>query len=126
MPSPAEIQAKYDQRDADIFALKNKGEVTAADLKALDRLGRFRVADEMWHLCTEGAKISLLNDEHPHVKSCAVLAQSAKSFAQWYLENNEVPDDVEIFETFEADGEARYVWPQVQQGYVEWLSLQGK
>jgi hypothetical protein len=126
MPSPAEIQAKYDQRDAAIFALKNKGQVTADDLKTLDRGGRFRVADELWYFCTEGAQISLLNDEHPHVKSCAVIAQSAPNFANWYLAKNEVPEDVEIFETFEANGELRYVWEPVQNAYLEWLSLRAK
>lgn len=129
MPSPAEIQAIYDKREADVAALKAKGEVTAADLKTLDKGGRFHVANDLWAICTEGAQISLLNDEHAHVKSCAVISQQLaeernSDFGKWFLAKHEVPEGVDPFDTFDLDGEDVYCWDVTRKAHEEWLSLQ--
>lgn len=131
MPSPAEIQAIYDKREADVAALKAKGEVTADDLKALDRAGRCFVANDLWPICTEAAQVSLLQDEHAHVKSCAaiskeVAADPERAFCQWFLAKNDVPEGVEVFETFEADGQEMYCHSVVRDAQEQWLSLQAK
>lgn len=75
-PGNAELEAFYDQRDAEVNALSEKGSVSAEDLLKLDRLGRFKVADELWAKCEAGAKESLLNDEHHSVRSTAALARA--------------------------------------------------
>lgn len=73
-PGNVELEAFYERRDAEVQALSEKGSVSAEDLLKLDRLGRFKVANELWAKCDKGAKESLLNDEHHSVRSTAVLA----------------------------------------------------
>ena len=71
-PSHAEMQGIYAERDADIAAMRQRGVVAPPDLLAVDRLGRCRVANELWGICTQEARQALLEDPHPHVRSCAV------------------------------------------------------
>jgi hypothetical protein len=74
--NPAKIQALYDRRDAALSALHQQDKpVDLVHLAELDRLGRCRVADELWSRCTDTGRESLLHDEHPHVRSCAKIAE---------------------------------------------------
>lgn len=73
-PGNAELEAFYERRDSEVQALSEKGSVSAEDLLKLDRLGRFKVANELWAKCDDGARDSLRNDEHHSVRSTAVLA----------------------------------------------------
>lgn len=79
-PSPKEVQAIYDRRDRDLARLALRASsprgIDVGDLHALDRLGRVRVANELWGLCSEVARQALLTDEHAHVRSCAALAST--------------------------------------------------
>lgn len=81
MKTFADIEALYAKREADIAAMAQKGKITVDDVTSLDRLGRFSVAVDHWALCSDGAKMSLLNDQHPHVRSAARLALNAKTAA---------------------------------------------
>lgn len=72
--SPKALEAQYAERERAILALSSKGVISASDLLDLDRLGRCQVANELWALCDQSARNALLRDEHPHVRSCAVLA----------------------------------------------------
>lgn len=73
-PSPQELEVLYAERDAAVLALATKGHIEAPDLVALDRLGRFKVANEHWGICDSTARHALLNDPHHFVRSCASLA----------------------------------------------------
>jgi hypothetical protein len=69
-----QIARQYVLRDIFIDALKARGAVTLDDLAALCRLGRCRVASELWAACGEDVRAALLADEHHWVRSCARLA----------------------------------------------------
>lgn len=73
-PSNDQLEAFYAQRDGEVAALGRKPVVRAEDLIPLDRLGRFKVANELWVKCDEEARHALLHDEHHHVRSAALLA----------------------------------------------------
>ncbi|MGP0171303.1 hypothetical protein ACSVIJ_05395 [Pseudomonas sp. NCHU5208] len=73
-PTPHELKLLYAERETAVACLAAKGSIGAADLQALDRLGRCKVANEHWGLCDEAARHSLLNDSHHFVRSCASLA----------------------------------------------------
>jgi hypothetical protein len=73
-PSVTEIKAIYSSRQASLNSLIAMKCVNAQDLDRLDRGGRFRVADELWDLCSPSAKQALLNDPHPHVRSTARIS----------------------------------------------------
>ena len=70
-----QIERLYEVRNAYVASLKIIGYVTIADLHRLDRLGRFRVADECWFICSPQAREALLADQHPHVRSAAVISK---------------------------------------------------
>jgi len=70
-PSPKELEVLYSERDARIDALSRCDQISTTDIQTLDRLGRFRVADELWLKCDQGAQSALLGDEHAHVRSAA-------------------------------------------------------
>lgn len=72
-PSTAQLEAFYEQREAEVVALGRQPVITAASLMPLDRLGRFKVASEYWAKCDPGARNSLLQDEHHSVRSAAAL-----------------------------------------------------
>lgn len=71
---PDEVKAMYAAREKALDALKAKGAVVVQDLEALDRLGRFMVADTLWSSCDAEAKDALLHDDHHSVHSAARLA----------------------------------------------------
>lgn len=73
-PNNAELESFYEQRENEVTVLSQKPVVTADDLVSLDRLGRFRVANELWTKCDQAARYALLHDEHHHVRSAAALA----------------------------------------------------
>lgn len=74
-PNKAQLEVMYAERDAAINRLAGQSSVDVADLRSLDRLGRFKVAAELWASCTDEARSALLADEHPHVRSAAQIAQ---------------------------------------------------
>ncbi len=76
MPSPAELERLYADREVAIQALAAKGAVEPDDLTTLDRLGRCRVADELWGICTEQVRQQLLVDQHHSVCSIALISAS--------------------------------------------------
>ena len=74
----ADIERLYAARDQCVERLQAQPVVTVADLAGLDRLGKFRVAAELWGSCTQSARAVLLNDTHHHVRSAATLAAEAR------------------------------------------------
>lgn len=80
--SPMEAQALMDAREAFVSNLVQVGRVSPEDLMRLDRLGRFKVADECWAICDEQARDYLLNDAHHQVRAAALLSGRASSNAQ--------------------------------------------
>jgi len=77
-PTPREIDAIYRARAEQVDRLSRQESISATDIQALTRHGRFQVADEHWEKCDRNAQHALLNDEHAHVRSAATL-RSAKS-----------------------------------------------
>ena len=67
-------EAAKAKRNELIQAMVESGSIKLGDLVALDRLGRFPVASEHWALCDKTARDSLLSDQHPHVRSCALIS----------------------------------------------------
>jgi hypothetical protein len=68
-------EAVYSQRHAYIAKLSRQAQISAQDVASLDRLGRFSVCDRLWSLCTLEAQRALLNDQHHHVRSAALIAE---------------------------------------------------
>ena len=73
-PSPAELAGIYAHREVQVARLLAAPSIEAADVAELDRLGRCKIANEGWRQATAQARWALLNDPHPHVRSCAFLA----------------------------------------------------
>jgi hypothetical protein len=72
---PSGVESLYAERDMAIDFLRERpGPVTASDLVAFDRLGRARIAEELWARCDTSARNALLTDEHPQVRSVARLS----------------------------------------------------
>ena len=71
--SAEQSRAEYTQRAWTLRRLSRQSSITAADLQATDRLGRFDIACRHWHKCDAVAKQTLLNDGHAHVRSAALL-----------------------------------------------------
>lgn len=71
--TPEQAQELMDARDRFVESLACRGRVESSDLKQLDRLGRFRVAGELWHLCPSQVRAELLQDSHHHVRAAAQL-----------------------------------------------------
>ena len=69
------VEVLYAIRNARVETLASQPEITQEDLVGLDRGGKFRVADELFGRCTRAAQSALLDDNHPHVRSAATLAQ---------------------------------------------------
>jgi RES domain-containing protein len=68
---PDEVRAIYLARQQALDALEAQGAVQVQDLHALDRLGRFMVADTLWSICDTEAREALLHDDHHSVRSAA-------------------------------------------------------
>lgn len=73
-----QAQELMDARNRFVESLASRGRVESSDLKQLDRLGRFRVANELWHLCPCEVRDELRQDAHHHVRAAAQL-NSARS-----------------------------------------------
>ncbi|CAI9912150.1 TPA: hypothetical protein ACNVX4_005943 [Pseudomonas aeruginosa] len=73
-PRPQQLEVLYAEREKAVSSLGTKKSIQAADLEALDYLGRCKVANEHWQICDESARRALLNDAHHFVRSCAKLA----------------------------------------------------
>jgi hypothetical protein len=76
MPSPKQDRATYATRDQFIASLQSVASIKPSHLTMTDRLGRFRIAGELWHKCDAATRNALLNDAHAHVRSCAKLADA--------------------------------------------------
>lgn len=74
--TPEQLQRLYTVRKECIDDLKKVGYVTLSDLERLDRIGRFQVANDCWHLCTQKARKALLEDQHHQVRSTAALSHN--------------------------------------------------
>ncbi|MBB5546583.1 hypothetical protein A8H39_01975 [Paraburkholderia fungorum] len=72
----AVVHQLYQLREAEIERLTHRDVIVAPDLQGLDRGARFLVAATLFEKCDDAARQALLYDEHPHVRSCAVIAQS--------------------------------------------------
>lgn len=92
--SPERVERMYAARDAYIDALVDRDVIGLSDLKVMERTGRVKVASEHWQLCDADAQGSLLRDEHPHVRSCAVLSQAGMPAN---AEPDDEPEDNRIF-----------------------------
>lgn len=73
-PKPGEVERLYAAREAFIEDLKQKGIIDLGDLAGLDRSGRCFVAAELWGICIEDVRSSLLSDEHHQVRSVAAIS----------------------------------------------------
>lgn len=78
MLSPDMVQELYARRDGEFDALATKGTINPSDLLRIDRLGRFRVACELWGKCSCDARAALFNDNHPYVRSAALIASQSE------------------------------------------------
>lgn len=74
-PGREKLEEMYQARDKAVARLGAQAVITVANLSSLDRIGRFRVADELWSKCDPSARQALLHDEHAHVRSAAVISQ---------------------------------------------------
>ena len=76
--TPAQIDDLYRARARALASLREQAArglaVSAAQVNALDRLGRCAACNDLWAAMTPEAKDALLHDEHPHVRACADLA----------------------------------------------------
>ncbi len=68
------VKVLYAVRRVQVNKLETQPEIGVDELAELDRLGRFRVADELFGKCNPQARHALLNDAHPHVQSAARLS----------------------------------------------------
>lgn len=78
-PTPEVLAEIYRTRERRVEQLKALSSISSADLVGLDRLGRCRVANELWGRCLESARSELLNDSHHFVRSCALLANETRN-----------------------------------------------
>jgi len=78
-PSAVEVECLYAVRDEWVGRLATQGAIEVDDLEKLDRLGRFRVADELWGKCSAAAQSRLLDDPHHFVRSVAFLSDFASN-----------------------------------------------
>ncbi|MBN3776890.1 hypothetical protein G3O06_04805 [Burkholderia sp. Ac-20345] len=72
----AVVHQLYQLREAEISTLSQQAVILESDLRELDRGGRAVVASMLYAKCDDVARNTLLHDEHPHVRSCAVISSS--------------------------------------------------
>lgn len=70
------VHQLYQLREAEISTLSQRAVILEFDLRELDRGGRAVVASMLYAKCDDVARNALLHDEHPHVRSCAVISRS--------------------------------------------------
>lgn len=73
---PAVVQQLYQLREWEIERLSKRDVIMVTDVQSLDRGGRAMVAMSLFEKCDDVARHALVHDEHPHVRSCAMLSQS--------------------------------------------------
>ncbi|MFJ5299221.1 STY4534 family ICE replication protein [Pseudomonas sp. NPDC088368] len=57
------------------------------------------------------------------VQHMTTPAESGTSFEEWYLGNNEIPDGVDVFETFtDPDGNELFCFEHVRAAHAEWVN----
>jgi hypothetical protein len=71
----AVITLLYELREREVERLSRRDVVVVADVQSLDRSGRAMVAMSLFAKCDVAARNALVHDEHPQVRSCAVLSQ---------------------------------------------------
>lgn len=86
----AVVEQLYQLREEEVATLSQRPVVTVDDLRDLDRLGRFLVADGLFEKCDDAARHALLHDEHPHVRSCAEISKRDLDEAV-HLQVNQAP-----------------------------------
>lgn len=80
--STAEAQDLYDQQDQQVAALIASGAIDEKSIHSLHRIGRVKLLFAGgWTHCTAPAKDALLNDPHPHVRSCAICSRDEEAAA---------------------------------------------
>lgn len=75
MPGPL-VERLYAIREAEVAALAIRPQIEISDLTTLDRGARFKVAVDLFSLCTPATQLALLADSHHSVRSAAFLAQA--------------------------------------------------
>lgn len=75
MPRPV-VHLLYQLRELEVERLSQQHAISIADLQGLDRLARAMVAATLFEKCDPDTRHALMHDEHPHVRSCAVISQS--------------------------------------------------
>jgi hypothetical protein len=68
-PTPDEARQLYALRDQDVLDLQRKPTITLADVQSLERLGKFRIANESLDKCDTEAQDALRNDPYHGVRS---------------------------------------------------------
>ncbi|MBV7542173.1 hypothetical protein [Acidovorax sp. sic0104] len=74
--SQVKIEALYASREAMVTELALKGQILPLDIANLDRLGRVRVANDHWRICSPEARKALAADAHHQVRSCAAISSA--------------------------------------------------
>lgn len=72
-----EIESMYSEQEAQAARLSTLCEIKEADLMNLNRIGKYNLIDESWHKLNKSAQNALINDAHPHIRSCALIASRA-------------------------------------------------
>lgn len=97
--------------------------ITVDHLRGLLYYSRFRIADQMWFMCTAETRKALLADEHEAVQRIALESQKDEcarldEFEPWFLTNHVVPEGVCAFETYP---QGDYVWDEARIAYFKWI-----
>lgn len=72
----AVVHQLYRLREAEVERLSGRDVIVVGDLQCLDRGARAVLAAMLFEKCDTDTRHALLHDEHPHVRSCAVISQS--------------------------------------------------
>lgn len=72
----AVVHELYQLREAEVERLSERDVIVIGDLQGLDRGARAVLAATLFGKCDTDTRHALLHDEHHHVRSCAVIAQS--------------------------------------------------
>lgn len=84
-PTPDQAKELYRLRDLDVLAVQAKPTITLSDIESLERMGKFRIANETFDKCDAEAKEALRNDPHHGVRAAVATfrpyAQSNSSGA---------------------------------------------
>lgn len=70
----AVVKHMYELRDTEVQVLSEKAEISVSDINELERTGRFKIANSLFHKCTIDARNVLLQDESHSVRSAAAIS----------------------------------------------------